>query len=165
MNQSTPRTKKTVKQLEAIREVQRASEIAMGAVISYLQSTKNPTSEEAHQLIDTILEKHNCESPEGHIVSGGIQSVEPHEVGTGPLKKRIPIVIDIYPRSKITGYFADMSRTVCIGSPSEELQKMYAAVLAAQELALSMIKPKAKCSNIQDAVDRLFKEKGYKTSG
>ncbi|MDQ3077111.1 MAG: M24 family metallopeptidase [bacterium] len=165
MNQNAPRTKKTVQQLKAIREVQRATESAMEAVISYLQSTKNPTSEEAHQLIDTILEKHNCESPEGHIVSGGIQSVEPHEVGTGPLKKGVPIVIDIYPRSKITGYFADMTRTVCIGTQSPELQKMYNAVLAAQELALSMIKPKIKCSNIQAAVDTLFKEKGYKTSG
>ncbi|MEI6490789.1 MAG: M24 family metallopeptidase [bacterium] len=157
--------KKTHEQIEAIKEVQIATESAMKAVIEYIQSTDNPTSEEAHKIIDKVLSENNCESPEGHIVAGGQQSAEPHEKGSGTLEKGVPIVIDIYPRSKTTGYFADMSRTVCVGAPSVELQKMYDAVLGAQELALSMIKPKMKCSEIQTAVENFFKEKGYLTSG
>ncbi len=150
---------------KAIRHVQKATEAAMKAVVTYLQSSKKPTSEEAHEIIDSVLEKYECESPEGHIVSSGRQSAEPHEKGSGVIKKAVPIVIDIYPRSKTTGYYADLSRTVCIGKPSARLQKMYDAVLKAQELAISMIKPKAKGVDIQNAVDALFNEKGYKTSG
>ena len=148
-----------------IREAQRASEAAMAAVIEYLQITKRPTSEAAHAIIDEVLEKYNCESPEGHIVAGGTQSVEPHEEGSGLLERGTPIVIDIFPRSKTSGYFADMSRTVCIGRPREELQKMYNAVLAAQELAVSMVKPGVECVAIQAAVEKFFINAGYETSG
>jgi Xaa-Pro aminopeptidase len=148
----------------AIEEVQRAAEAAMGKVVEYLK-TENPTSEEAHKIIDEVLEAHGCESPEGHIVAGGVFSAEPHEKGTGLLKAGEPIVIDIYPRSKTTGYFADMTRTVCIGEPPKRLQEMYDAVLAAQELAISMVKPGANCKAIQEAVERLFTERGFETSG
>jgi Xaa-Pro aminopeptidase len=156
---------KTASQIKAIRDVQYAAEKAMQAVIHYLKSTHKPTSEQAHALIDSVLKKYNCESPEGHIVASGKQSFEPHETGSGYIKKGVPIVIDIYPRSKTTGYYADMSRTVCIGKPSLKLQKMYDAVLEAQQLALSMLRPKVKCADIQNAVDKLFIKRGFKTSG
>jgi len=156
---------KTASQIAAIREVQRATETAMDAVISYLASAKSPISEEAHKIIDTVLQKYNCESPEGHIVAGGTQSAEPHYTGSGALAKGVPIVIDIYPRSKATSYFADMSRTVCIGPAPEELRKMYNTVLDAQKLAISMAKPKTLCSEIQKAVDNLFEDAGYVISG
>lgn len=157
--------KKTPDQVAAIKETQRAAEAAMSAVISYLRSVENPTSEKAHGIIDDILETHGCESPEGHIVAGGVQSAEPHEAGRGRLKRGEQIVVDIYPRSKRTGYFADMSRTVCRDASSSELQKMYNAVLAAQELAISMVRPNAKCREIQEAVEQLFADAGYETSG
>ncbi|MDO8451349.1 MAG: M24 family metallopeptidase [bacterium] len=165
MTKDIPLRKKTVDQIAAMREVQRATEAAMGAVISYLQSTQSPTSERAHKIIDDVLEIHNCESPEGHIVAGGKQGAEPHEMGHGLLQRGVPIVIDIYPRSKATLHFADMSRTVCIGSASNELRKMYDAVCAAQKLAMSMIKPKVECLKIQESVDKLFVRVGYSTSG
>lgn len=149
----------------AIEEVQRATEAAMAQVVEYLRTSKNPTSEEAHQIVDSVLEKHGCESPERHIVASGPASAEPHEKGSGPISRGVPIVIDIYPRSKTTGYFADMSRTVCIGEPSPELQKMYDATLAAQEIAIKMVRPGVNFLEIQEAVEKLFSERGFKTSG
>jgi len=156
---------KNIDQIKAIKETQYATEQAMAGVITYLQTTENPSSEEAHKIIDSILEKFDCESPEGHIVAGGIHSAEPHEHGKGQLAKGVPIVIDIFPKSKISGYYADMSRTVCIGAPSPELQRMYRAVLDAQLLAISMIKPGVKCREIQETVDGFFVDAGYITSG
>ena len=149
----------------AIEEVQRATEAAMGRVIKYLRTAPEPTSEEAHRIIDEVLESFDCESPEGHIVAGGPASAEPHELGNGFLKKGEPIVIDIYPCSKTSGYFADMSRTVCIGEAPDELHKMYVAVLGAQELAISMLKPGVKCKDIQEAVEKFFTDAGFITSG
>ena len=95
-----------IDKVAAIRATQKATEAAMAAVISYLKSSKNPTSEGAHKIIDATLAEYNCESPEGHIVAGGAQSAEPHEIGKGEIKKNVPIVIDIYPRSKETKYFS-----------------------------------------------------------
>lgn len=156
---------RTSNKIEAQFQVQRATEQALNEVIAYLQSTDTPRSEEAHKIIDHTLEKYDCESPEGHIVAGGVQSVEPHEYGHGSLQAGTPIVIDIYPRSKITGYFADMTRTVCIGQPSDKLQRMYNSVIEAQETAFSMIKPGVYCAEIQEAVEQVFESAGYLTSG
>lgn len=153
------------KDVAAIEQVQQAVEAAAQAVVAYVATTPEPTAEVAHQIIDETLAAHDCESPEGHIVAGGTQSAEPHETGTGVLETGVPIVIDIYPRSKSTGYFADMTRTVCIGKPSAELQKMYDTVLAAQNLALSMVKPGVRCVEIQQAVEHFFNTAGYLTSG
>ncbi|MCB9815365.1 aminopeptidase P family protein [Candidatus Nomurabacteria bacterium] len=165
MNKPTSLRKKTPEQIRKIEGVQKATEAAMKSVIDYIQTASDPTAEEAHEIIDVVLAQHNCESPEGHIVAGGIKSFEPHERGSGLLEKGAPIVIDIFPRSKETGYYADMSRTVCIGEPEERLKNMYNAVLQAQELAISMIKPKVICADIQTAVENLFAELGYITSG
>jgi len=148
-----------------MEEVQRATEATLVRVLRYLRSAKAPTSEKAHALIDAVLTKHGCESPEGHIVSGGKEGASPHAKGNGVLQAGEPIVIDIYPRSKKTGYFADMTRTVCIGNASAKVQKMYDAVLGAQELALSMIKPGAACVDIQKAVEEFFTDAGFITSG
>jgi Xaa-Pro aminopeptidase len=157
--------KKTQKQVAFIQETQRTTEVAMQAVIDYLQLTATPTSEEAHAIIDRVLTEHGCDSPERYVVAGGKQSSEPHEIGSGVLKDHEPIVIDIFPRSKFTGYFADMSRTVCIGAPPARLKKMYNTVLDAQELAIAMVAPGVVCSDIQNAVEKLFIKRGFETSG
>jgi Xaa-Pro aminopeptidase len=156
---------KTPEQVVAIEEAQKSVEAAASAVVEYIRSSEAPTSEEAHTIIDAVLERMGCESPEGHIVASGLQSAAPHEAGTGPLKKNEPIVIDIYPRSKTSGYFADMTRTVCRGTPSKEVQKMYDAVLGAQELAISMVKPGAVCRDIQESVEKFFIDAGFVTHG
>jgi len=149
----------------AIMVVQQAVEVAMAEVEQYLKNTKEPTSESAREIIESILQSHNCESSEGMIVAGGPSSAEPHEAGKGMLRVGEPIVIDIFPRSKETGYFADMTRTVCIGTPSSELQKMYDTVCEAQKLAIGMVAPGVKGAVIHQAVWDFFEQAGYKTNG
>jgi Xaa-Pro aminopeptidase len=156
---------KTAQHVAAIEEVLRAAEAALEMVLEYLRTSSAPTAKEAHAIVDSVLETFNCESPEGHIIACGLQSAEPHEKGTGMLMRNVPIVIDLYPRSKATGYFADISRTVCLGKPPEALQKMYDAVLGAQELAIRMVKPGAAGKDIQSAVEDYFTNVGYATSG
>jgi Xaa-Pro aminopeptidase len=156
---------KTPEQVAAIEETQRAVEAAMARVVSYLRDSAQPSAEVAHAFIDGELKARGCESPEGHIVACGPAGAEPHEAGRGLIRRGEPIVIDIYPRSKTSGYFADMTRTVCLGQPPDKLQYMYDAVLRAQELALSIVKPGVKCSDIQSAVENLFVLAGFETSG
>jgi Xaa-Pro aminopeptidase len=149
-----------------MEEAQRATEAAMAAVIEYLRASDTPTSEEAHSIIDKVLAEHDCESPEGHIVACGEQAVEPHEKGHGPIARGEAIVIDIFPRSKKTGYFADMTRTVCIGEPKNpQIRKMFDAVVAAQDLAESMMRPGVACKDIHEGAAKLFREQGFETSG
>jgi len=145
--------------------VQRAAEAATAAVIDYLRSTDTPTAELAQATIRAVLTDHQCDSPEGLIVAGGLMSAEPHERGSGQLVPGTPIVIDIYPQSTATGWFADMTRTVCIGEPPSELQKRYNAVAEAQRRAIAMVAPGVRCLDIQNAVEEYFLHAGYQTTG
>jgi Xaa-Pro aminopeptidase len=157
---------KSLEEVAAMEEAQRAGEAALDAVISYLKTASAPTSDEAHEIIDKVLAEHDCESPEGHIVAAGEQAVEPHEKGQGPIARGEAIVIDIFPRSKKSGFFADMTRTVCIGEPNNpKLKEMFKAVVDAQKLAESIMRPGTPCKNLHEAAAKLFREHGYETSG
>lgn len=158
-----PRT--TKKSIKAMRQVQAAAEVAMAEVIDYVKHKHHPTKEVAHQIIDDILAKHNYTSPEGHVVASGPESAEPHANGAGMIIDGEPIVIDIFPQSIETGYFADITRTVSKGTPSAELQRMYDVVVVAQELATELVRPGVKGAAIHEAVVDFFKENGFVTSG
>ena len=69
-----------------------------------------------------------------------VQAADPHARGTGPLPANAPIVIDIFPRSKSSRYFADMTRTVLKGEASPEVKEIYEAVRLAQAEGLEAIR-------------------------
>ena len=162
-NPSMSRTK-TPDDIAAIEKVQRATEEAMRAVIAYLRTSPVPTAEDAHGIIARTLEPLGCESKDD-IVAGGPASAEPHERGAGVLRSGEPIVIDIFPHSKESGFYADMSRTICIGEAPERLIEMHAAVNEAVTLATSLIEPGRPCIDIQSAVEGLFDARGFHTTG
>jgi len=97
------------------------------------------------------------------IVSCGKDSSMPHMIGSGPLYENEPVVIDCFPRSDSSGYYGDMTRTVLKGEPSEKLNEMYNAVLHAQELAISMVRPGVSGSEVHGTVTDYFYDQGFHT--
>ena len=110
------------------------------------------------------LLKGGCQS-EFNIVSCGKDSADPHQGGRGPLFAHQPIVIDIFPKSKTNDgcYFADTTRTVVRGNASSEIKKIYKAVLQAQKLGISKVKPGIKASVVHDSVQDYFEEHNFIT--
>lgn len=156
---------KSQQEIDDIIDIQAAADAAMQAVVDYLHSTPEPTAESAHALIDHVLEQHDAHSPEGHIVSCGVASAEPHEHGTSAIAPNVPIVIDIYPQSTRTGWWADVSRTICLGTPPPELQRMYDAVKMAQRLAIAAIRPGITGHTLHTIAEEHFTAAGFITSG
>ena len=72
------------------------------------------TSERLRAVIDTTITQANGLASHT-IVAGGKQGCDPHETGFGPLRAHEPIILDIFPRSQLTGYFGDITRTVVRG--------------------------------------------------
>jgi len=97
------------------------------------------------------------------IVACGIQGSMPHHGGTGPIYAGTPVVIDIFPRSQITGYFGDMTRTVIKGKPTPELKKMYKTVMEGQKIGISKIRHGIKSKEVHTAIVDYFEERGFKT--
>jgi Xaa-Pro aminopeptidase len=165
---------KTDTEIKAIRQSQGAAVAAMKAAFQMISSSKilkdgsleiennKLTSEMVRATINHTLIDHDCTAEET-IVAGGPLSADPHERGSGPLYAGQPIVIDIFPRSGKTGYWGDITRTVCRGPASTELKKQYNAVKAAQAAQLKMLKHGIRAAAVHKKGMDIMAERGFKT--
>ncbi|MFN2442885.1 MAG: M24 family metallopeptidase [Thermoanaerobaculia bacterium] len=71
------------------------------------------------------------------IVSQGRDAGVPHSRGDrgAVVRASSPLVIDIFPADRETGYFFDLTRTFCVGDVPAKLRELHAQVLEAFELA------------------------------
>jgi len=120
------------------------------------------SSESVRSMIDVFLME-NGFVVDGTIVSCGKESVDPHDVGQGPLKPNSSIIVDVFPKSMKTRYFGDATRTFCRGRAPEALKKMYAVVKKGQEMGLSMVKSGVVGNRIHRAITEFFEKEGYPT--
>jgi Xaa-Pro aminopeptidase len=166
---------KTEGEISNIEEAQRAVEGACAHAVGILEEAgvaddgslrwrgEALTSELLRAEIEVDLLRRGCAADEGTITAGGPQAADPHERGSGPLRAGEAIILDIFPRSQESRYYADMTRTFVKGEPGDELQSMYDAALEAQETALSMIRAGVNGRDIHEKVSDVLHEKGYKT--
>ncbi len=165
---------KTADEISAVKNAQCTAVDAMNAAIKQIASAKIGkdgllrcgkiilTSEMVRATICHTLLDHDCVATET-IVACGPHSADPHERGTGPLRAGQPIVLDIFPRSTITGYWGDLTRTVCRGPAPAELKKMYTAVKVAHTAALKAVKAGAWTDDVHAAAAGELDRRGFKT--
>ncbi len=120
------------------------------------------TSERVKEEIEITLLRHGCALDET-IVAGGAQAADPHDRGSGPLRAGEAIIVDVFPRSKATKYNADMTRTFCVGEPSDELRDRYDVTEEALEAALDVVGPGTTGEEVHAAACRVYEEAGYPT--
>ena len=97
-------------------------------------------------------------------------------VGSGPLSAHIHhtpserrfekgdfVLLDF--GARVDGYCGDLTRTVVLGSPSEEQQRQYDAVLAANATALAAMEPGTECRAVDAVARRTVGEAGYDDFG
>jgi Xaa-Pro aminopeptidase len=162
---------KTLEEIEAIKFSQRACEDAMKVAIELIRNSlpsgdvlifggEPLTSEKVKSAIDVALLEKGCEAQDT-IVAGGKDAADPHCSGSGPLPANSPIVIDIFPRSKRSRYFADMTRTVLRGEADQKVVEIYQAVAAAQEAGIAAVRAGATGKEVHAKVCEIFEERGY----
>ncbi len=162
-------------ELEEILKVRNATVKAMARCTAIIKGSgvnarkellykgKKVTSEYLRAEARKLLIEEGCESAE-MIISHGVQSAYPHEEGTGAIRAGEPIVMDFFPRSMATGYWFDMTRTVCKGKPGDALRKQWDAVREAQDAGLKKVKAGVKTGAIHKAVVGVFARRGYETT-
>jgi Xaa-Pro aminopeptidase len=97
-------------------------------------------------------------------------------VGSGPLSAHIHhtpserrfekgdfVLLDL--GARVDGYCGDLTRTVVLGSPSEDQQRQYEAVLKANANALAAMKPDAECRAVDAVARSSVKEEGFDDFG
>jgi Xaa-Pro aminopeptidase len=168
------------RQLKSAEEVKKISASLMMAEVGLseaMQTLKNAkigknrrllfhnvplTSEKLRAIIDTAVLQAGGVARHT-IVAGGRQACDPHECGSGALRAHEPIIIDIFPRSQKTGYYADITRTVVKGRASDGVRRIFHAVARAQDLAFRKIKAGVNGSDAHTAVSDFFDREGYLT--
>jgi Xaa-Pro aminopeptidase len=167
------RAKKSKIELAHMKKVQKVTEKAMHCAISLIRGSsvkkgilyidqKPLTSEQVKFAMSRLLLEHGCSAVDT-IVSCGEDTAIPHMSGSGALKSDEPIVIDLFPVDERSGYYADMTRTVVKGEPSNDIREMYGALREAKQLGTSRVKAGVSGADIHLAVVDFFNERGYGT--
>ena len=110
--------------------------------------------------VESTLLELGC-GTEDTICCGGPESADPHRATSDVLRVGLPIVLDIFPYDKRTRYWGDMTRTVVRGAPPPEVERMWDAVLEAQQAGLDAVRPGASGRDVHFACSDVFKEHGY----
>jgi Xaa-Pro aminopeptidase len=100
------------------------------------------------------------------ILSQGRDAGIPHSRGdaAAPLRPSVPIVLDIFPADRESGYFFDLTRTFCVGPVPPELERIHRDVLDAHQLAARRMVAGTPASSYQALVCDFFEQKGYATT-
>lgn len=167
------RTVKTKEEIKAITHAIRCTEKAVQAAIHAIRKSAIKrgrlylhgevlTAEKIKKIINVGLMEMDCIASHS-IVACGLQGVDPHNEGSGPLYANQSIIMDIFPRHAGTRYYADLTRTVVRGKASPKLKKMFQAVKDGQDYAFKRIRAGADGSKIHKGIMEQFERLGFTT--
>ena len=157
--------------VEGLRAVKDADEIAaMQAVIDlgdaaclYATARIRPGMSELEvaRLIEDYIRDHGGQGTSFEpIVAGGARGAMPHARATGePLREGEGIVVDM--GALLDGYCSDLTRTVFLGTPTEQFRAIYDIVLTAQLTAAELIEPGMTGEQAHRFALRVIEEAGY----
>lgn len=161
------RKRKEPWEIEAIRSVGERTELVVEAVRAMLREEgERLTLGDLKELVSREIARLGMIEDHETILSQGRDAGIPHSRGDAKMRVRagVPIILDIFPADKTSGYFFDTTRTFCVGEIPAELHRIHADVLEAFERARDAMKPGTLASSYQALVCDLFEAKGHPTT-
>ncbi len=146
------RAKKSQWEIEKIITAQRIAEKSFENVLNFIKEGK--TEKEIALELNNHMLKSGAEALSFDTIAlTGKNSSLPHGVPGETRVKSGEFVLMDY-GAVYDGYHSDMTRTICVGKPSEEMQNVYDTVLKAQEMALKA----AKAGIIGNELDKIARD-------
>lgn len=153
------RPSKTEEELQSLIAAQRIAEKALDDLLGIIRpgmSEKELASELVYRLYKFGGE--GLSFPP--IVVAGAKTSMPHgEPGDNILRSGDFITMDF--GTLYNGYCSDMTRTVALGSVTDEMKKVYDTVFAAQAAGIAAAKPGATGRDIDGAARKVIEDAGY----
>jgi Xaa-Pro aminopeptidase len=167
------RVRKQAWEVAEVTRVQRATEAALAKALALLRAaridgrrvrrgSRTVTSEWLKEVMHGELLRRGCVA-EHTIAAIGEQAVEPHNEGEGPVVPNSTIVLDVFPRSAKSHYYADCTRTVVKGKAAPKVRAMYEAVREAQDVGHSLLRAGVTGKSVHEAVAAHLKRRGFET--
>ena len=144
-----------------ISQAQRIAEKAFDHILGFI--TPDKTEREVALELEYIMRKNGADGIAFDTIAvSGSESSLPHGEPRDIKLKKGFLTMDF--GAKYQGYCSDMTRTVCIGKPDEDMKRLYNTVLSAQTAALNAaIYGGERSAKVLDGVARkLIDDAGYK---
>jgi len=160
-------------ELAGIRRAQRAAEAAMTAARGLLRQAERKngslvldgetlTCERIKFAVEQAFTANGAFADE-FIVSHGAQTAVGHDMGSGPIAPDEPVCLDLFPRDRESGCFADMTRTFVVGEPSDELREFHTLCREALDRSVAAVRPGIAGSELNRICCEVFEEHGFPT--
>ncbi|SDN71542.1 M24 family metallopeptidase [Acetanaerobacterium elongatum] len=153
------RSVKTPEEIKLLKEAQRLTDETFSYILNRIAAGK--TEKEVALDMEFYIRAQGAEAASfDFIVVAGKNSSLPHGIpGDNKLKKGDFVTMDF--GALVDGYHADMTRTIAIGSVSEEQQRVYDTVLKAQLAVLNVLKAGVKCDDMDRIAREIIYSAGY----
>ena len=153
------RSAKTEEELAVMQKAQDITDQVFAEICEFLHA--GVTESEVAAQLTYLQMKHGAEGNSfPPIVASGANGSMPHAIPTAkPIQKGEFVTMDfgcIY-----QGYCTDMTRTVAIGQPSDEMRRVYDAVLEAQLAGIAAAKAGVPGCDVHNAAWDVLKKYGY----
>ncbi len=153
------RSAKTEEELAVMQKAQDITDQVFAEICDFIHA--GVTESEVAAQLTYLQMKHGAEGNSfPPIVASGANGSMPHAIPTAkPIQKGEFVTMDfgcIY-----QGYCSDMTRTVAIGQPSDEMRRVYDAVLEAQLAGIAAAKAGVPGCDVHNAAWDVLKKYGY----
>lgn len=150
---------KDEEEMEYIRKAQEIAESAFDDILGFIK--EGVTEREIALELDRLMLEKGAEGISFDTIAlAGENTSMPHGVPTDKKVKKGEFVLMDF-GAVYNGYHSDMTRTVCVGTPDEEMEKIYNIVLTAQEKAIAAAKAGISGKELDGIARRHICDAGY----
>lgn len=153
------RTVKSAEEIEKIQIAQQIAEKAFDEILGFI--SPGVTEREISLKLDSCMLENGAEGLSFETIAlAGANTSMPHGVpGNYKVKNGDFVLMDF--GAVYDGYHSDMTRTVCVGQPTEKMERIYNIVLNAQLKALEKIKSGITGSTLDGYARDIIECEGY----
>ena len=150
---------KDTEELELLREAQRITDAAFEHICGYIKV--GMSEQQIRAELENYMLSHGADGLSfDSIIASGPNGANPHaRPGARTVERGDLIVMDY--GALYHDYHADMTRTVCVGEPSEEQRAVYDIVRRAHEECAAAVRPGVIGTEIHNLSVKVISEAGY----
>lgn len=150
---------KTSSEIKILKEAAAIADAAFTHILDFIRP--GVTELDVSNELEFFMRKQGATSSSFDIiVASGVRSALPHGVATGKIIEKGDFITLDY-GAYYNGYVSDITRTLAVGKPSEELINIYDIVLEAQLRGMAGIKPGMTGKEADALTRNLIEEKGF----
>ena len=152
------RAVKDADELERLTDAGAAADASFEDIVK-VQFAGRSEADVGHDLAD-LLREHGHSQVDFTVVGSGPNGANPHhEMGDRVIQEGDMVVLDFGGLKE--GYGSDTTRSVHVGEPTEEEQKVHDIVREAQQAGYDAVRPGIACEEIDRAARKVIAEAGY----